>query len=453
MSNLIEKVPPQSLEAEISVLGAILLDANCIYDAVIFLKTDYFYVEKHRIIFNAILELFNKNEPVDLMMIREALKSSGQLDSVGGSVYLSSLVNSVATADNLKYYAGIVKEKFELRQLISISHKISDSAFNVCGESESIIEEAEREILNIVLDTPGEGLVKVSDSVDAVFEVIDAQVNENKLQGFSTGFCDLDDITQGLHKTELTICAARPGIGKTSFALDLAMNMAGSGLYVNFFSAEMSKELLIRRAIFSKAQVDSRNTYQFKAEFHKLTAATEEVRALSLWIDDTQNPTTTQIKAKATRNKIKGKCDIIFIDYLGYIKLSDAWRGMSANKYLEAVTNNLKNMAADLDVPVFCLCQLNRNVESRNPPIPILADLRDSGAIEQDAATVMFIYRPEYYLKDKTPQEKRGLAEIIIAKQRNGPTGTIKMTFIDKYTQFRNWTPIEAPENYQERGE
>lgn len=455
-----ERVPPQSLEAEMSVLGAILLDERKIADAMVLIKAHYFYHEKHRVIFLAMQALFARSEPVDLMTLKEELKKAGKLAEIGESVYLAALVSSVATAANLGYYAGILKDKYELRTLIIIGREMQELAHESAADANELIIGVEKGLQEISIDKNGAGFVSVLEMADSAKSRAEILYNTTDLLGIPTGFSLIDRQTQGLMKTDLIIIAGRPGMGKTSLMDNMAVNIAATKKgKPGIFTIEMSAKQMFDRLAYSHARVSQRNfdgrrpTYQ---EHLRVLESIDYISSLDIHIDETPAVELTVIRAKAARLVAKGKIDIIFIDYLQLIN----GVGKMGNKFnreqeISGISRQLKALAKTLDVPVVCLSQLNRSCETRAPkePRPMLSDLRESGAIEQDADMVMLMYRPEYYKGKDTPIDETGIAIIDIAKQRNGPTGAVKLTFVDKYTQFSNYTQNEPPANWQEAGE
>ena len=447
-----EKVPPHNLEAEIAVLGAMLLDERAVPQAIELLRPDHFYREAHRKIFAILCEMFQENHPTDLLTLREELRKKNELEQVGGSVYLSTLVNSVATAANLTYYAQIVKDKSSLRELINTSTVIVGGCYDVSGDIGQLLDEAERRILQIASDKVESGFVPISSMIDDTFESVERLMDSNQhITGIPTGYLDLDELTRGFQKSDLVIVAGRPGMGKTSLCLSVALNTALISKWTTaIFSLEMSKEQLMLRLLCGQARVDAkvlRSGHSSKQEFPKLTKATEELRNSPIYIDDTPSANILEMKAKLRRLKAKQGLDIVFIDYLQLMDSSRSSNQMNRQQQITEITRGLKMMAKELDVPVICLSQLSRAPEQRTPPRPILSDLRESGAIEQDADMVLLIYRAEYYLREKTPEEDMGVAEIEIAKQRNGPTGLVKLAFIPKYTRFENL--VRQYDNYE----
>ena len=444
-AQIVERVPPQSEEAEQAVLGAMLLDERAVPQAIELLRPTHFYRESHRKIFSAICHLFEKSVPTDLLTLREELEKRGELETIGGSVYLSTLVSNVATTANIGYYSQIVKNKSSLRELINTSSVILSECYESGSDVDALLDEAERRIFQIATEKVESGFVPINSMVDDTFEMVEKLLDsKHHITGIPSGYYQLDDLTRGFQKSDLIIVAGRPGMGKTSLALSIALYTGlASNKTTGIFSLEMSKEQLMLRLLCGQARVDSkkvRTGHSPKEYFPKLTSATEELRNAPIYIDDTPNTTVLEMKAKARRLKAKAGLDIIFIDYLQLMNASSMASSHNRQQQVTEITRSLKGMAKELDVPVVCLSQLSRAPEQRTPPRPVLSDLRESGAIEQDADVVIFIYRPDYYKGDQAEPDEQGIAEIIIAKQRNGPTNTVKLTFIPEYTRFENYT-------------
>ncbi len=458
MTRITEKIPPQSREAEMSVLGAILLDERKIADAMELVKPHYFYQEKHRVIFSAMQNLFTRSEPVDLMTLREELLKAGSLELIGRSVYLSTLVSSVATTANFRYYAAIMKDKYILRECAHIGIDLQAAANDQGAMPADVLGAAEQRLLEIVTDKPGAGIQVIDKVIDSAMAALEQRVNNNSLLGLSTGFKAIDDITQGLKKTDLITIAGRPGMGKTSFALNMAFSNAFAGKHVVVFTAEMSQEQLLHRQVCAMAGVDvNADHWELKRKYPLIIQASEKIRGLPIYFDEASSPSTTEIRAKSIRAKMAGKLDIIFIDQLSKIRIAGAWKGQSMVDKISAITKQLKALAKDLSVPVVLLHQLNRECEKRSPkkPIPIMSDLKDSGSVEEDSDLVIFLYRQEYYERKDNPihDDDKGKADIIIAKHRNGDTGIRQLDFIKAYARFTDVVIHEPPANFQDARE
>jgi replicative DNA helicase len=431
-----EKIPPQNLTAEQSVIGAMLLDKNAVVRVLELLAPQSFYRDAHRFIYEAIIELFDRGEPVDLVTVTEALRKMGKLEAAGGSVYITDLLNSVPTAANAEYHAKIVEEKSLLRRLIESGTAMVGEAFSDPDDVDQVLDRAEKSIFDIALKRSREGFQKIDSVIKKVLDKIDALYGKKEaITGITTGFPDLDKLTAGFQASDLIIIAARPSVGKTAFALNIASEVSiKHKIPVAVFSLEMSKEQLAQRMLCSEAEV---NAQQLKTGslsdtgWKKLTRALGRLSEAPLYIDDSSSLTATEIRAKARRLKIEKGLGLVIVDYLQLMR----GRERSENRVQEIsdIARSLKTLARELDVPVVALSQLSRAVEQRPDRIPRLSDLRESGEIEQTADLVMFIHREDYY----NPQSERGnIAEIIIAKQRNGPIGTVELVFRKEIAKF-----------------
>jgi replicative DNA helicase len=434
----LQKLPPQNLEAEQSVLGAILLENSALNKALEVLTPEDFYKESHRRIFSAILDLDERNEVIDLITITEHLRQKNDLEQVGGAAYLSALVNSVPTAANIRFHSKIIHEKALLRNLIRIATEIVTMGYEDTERVENLLDFAEQRIFAISESKTRPSFVPVKEIVKGTFEAIELLYEKKeRVTGLPTGFKDLDEMTSGLQPSDLIVVAGRPSMGKTSLALGIAqyvgLERRGS---VAVFSLEMSKEQLVLRMLCSEARVDAhklRSGYLGKSDWPKLTTAAGKLTEAAVFIDDTPALSVLEMRAKARRLKAERGLDLIIVDYLQLMR----GRGEADTREQEIseISRSLKALAKELHVPVIALSQLSRAVESRSDKRPLLADLRESGAIEQDADVVIFIYREELY---HAAEENRGRAEAIIGKQRNGPVGTVRLAFIDRYTRFEN---------------
>ncbi|HFD11899.1 MAG TPA: replicative DNA helicase [Crenotrichaceae bacterium] len=438
------KVPPHSIEAEQSVIGGLMLD-NSRWDQIADLLIDQdFYRQDHRLIFSCIANLSESNTPFDVITISERLESLGEIEEVGGLSYLGSLVKNTPSAANIKAYANIVRERSILRQLIRVATDIGDSAFNTEGRSYTeLLDNAEKLVFEIA-DQGNRGgrgfvaikdlLVKAVDRIDLLFQ------QDNPITGISSGFSDFDEMTSGLQPSDLVIVAGRPSMGKTTFAVNLAENAAiKHNVPVAVFSMEMPGEQLAMRMMSSLGRIDQHKIRSGKLEdddWPRLTSAVGMLAEVPIFIDDTPALTPTELRAKARRLKREHNLGMIVIDYLQLMQV----HGKSDNRTAEIseISRSLKGLAKELNVPVIALSQLNRSLEQRPNKRPVMSDLRESGAIEQDADVIIFIYRDEVY-NDDSPD--KGTAEIIIGKQRNGPVGKVRLTFLGKYTRFENFVP------------
>jgi len=438
------RVPPHSIEAESSVLGGLLLD-NGAWDRVgdLLVDTD-FYRHEHQLIYAAIGALVNASKPADVITVSEHLQNQGKAEQMGGLAYLNSLAQYVPSASNIRRYAEIVRERSILRKLVSASDEIATNAFNPQGKAiDRILDEAEQKIFNI--GEEGSRMKQGFQSMDTlVVELLDRVQemanNPNEVTGVPTGFYDLDRMTSGLQAGDMVVLAARPSMGKTAFAINIAEHVAlNEGLPVAVFSMEMGASQLAVRVVGSIGRIDQGHLRTGKLtddEWPRLTEAIEKLRTVSLHIDETPGLTPSELRANARRlSRQCGKLGLIVVDYLQLMSGSGSSGGDNRATELGEISRGLKMLAKELQCPVIALSQLNRSVEQRTDKRPMMSDLRESGAIEQDADIIMFIYRDDYYNKDsKDP----GVAEIIIGKQRNGPTGTVRLTFLKNLTRFES---------------
>jgi replicative DNA helicase len=436
----LHRLPPQNLDAEQSILGGILLDNQALNSALEILEHRDFYSESHRKIYAAILDLFERNEPCDLITLSNILKDKKQLDQVGGMAYLASLVDNVPSAANVVYYAKIVKEKAILRRLIGAATEILTKSYNTGADIDEVLDEAEHVIFEISENKIRPAFFPLKSIIKDSFKTIEKLYERKELiTGVPTGFEKIDDLTSGLQKSDLIIVAGRPSMGKTAFALNIAQYAATEGgIPVAIFSLEMSKEQLALRMLSTAAKVDSqrlRKGFLGETDWPKLTTAAGRLSEALIFIDDTPAITALEMKAKARRLKAESGLGLIILDYLQLMR-GGTYKD-SREQEISEISRSLKALAKELSVPVIALSQLNRKVEDRTNRRPHMADLRESGAIEQDADVIAFIYRDEVYNKSEDNPEK-GLAEIIIGKQRNGPTGMVKLAFLEKYTCFEN---------------
>ena len=438
-------LPPQSIEAEESLLSAILLDNNTLLDVVEVLAVADFYRTAHQKIYAAIIELFDKGEPIDLVTLANSLKEKGQLDAIGGASYLARLVDAVPLAINAQHYAKIIADKASLRRLIEKANAIAKRCYDDRGNVDDVIDFAEASIFEISERKTSQSFYPISRLIIRNIETLEEnQGNKSLVTGVPMGFGLLDNLTSGLQKSDLIILAARPSMGKTALALNIARNAAvDSDIPVAIFSLEMSKEQLSLRMLCAEARLDSsrlRGGFFSMADWHRLTDAAGILSESPIYIDDSPSLSAMEIRAKARRLKMDKNIGLVIIDYLQLMKA----RTGAERRDLEIseISRSLKALAKELEIPVLAISQLNRMLEQRNDKRPRLSDLRESGALEQDADVVAFIYRDEVYNQDENNPQK-GIAEIILAKQRNGPTGKVKLTFLDAYTRFENLAPEE----------
>ncbi len=443
------QLPPQSLEAEESLISAILLDSDTFLDIIEILSPPDFYRRAHQIIFETIEGLFDRNEPIDLVTVTNALRDSGRLESIGGAAYLASIIETVPAAPNIQHYAKIVHGKARLRRLIQKANEITKRCYEDPGPVDDIVDFAEASIFEIAEDQTRPAFRPLGKIFAHNFDTLEKQQdNKSLITGVPTGFSKLDSMTSGLQPSDLIILAARPSMGKTAFALNLARNAALEGeVPVAFFSLEMSMEQLSLRMLCSEARVDSfrlRTGFSSRSDWNDLTEAATRLSPAPIFIDDSPDISVMEIRAKARRLKLDKGLGLVIIDYLQLMRT----RGQSERRDLEIsdISRSLKILAKEISVPVIALSQLNRKLEERSDKRPQLSDLRESGALEQDADVVAFIYRDEVYHPDK--EDNKGQAELIVSKQRNGPTGKVPMTFLHAYTRFEEAADMPLPDGY-----
>ncbi len=433
---------PQSVEAEEAVLGAILVNpANSLGRIVEILGPDSFYKPSHKAIYTAMLELFRKNEPIDIVTVSEHLRNKDELEKAGGRSYINDLALNVVTTSNIEFYAKIIQEKEIKRALINAGSEIVSMSYEN-DDTNKVLDDAQKMIFNIASQKNSTDLIPIQELVVSSYEDIETRFNnKEEIVGVTTGFYDLDDLTSGLQKSDLIILAARPSMGKTALALNFAQNVAlKAKKSVAIFSLEMSKKQLVKRMLCSEAEVDNIRVTSGNLQpkdWEKLVDAMTRLSDAKIYIDDTPGVSATDIKAKCRRLMLEEKeLGLIVIDYLQLME--GGGNPNDRNQQISAISRALKSLARELDVPIIALSQLSRGVEQRPDKRPMLSDLRDSGAIEQDADIVMFIYRDEYYNKDD--ESNKGKAEVIIAKHRNGPVDTVELLFQSNITKFKNPT-------------
>lgn len=435
-------LPPQSIEAEESILSAILIDNNTLLEIMDILAPEDFYRSAHQKIFSSVTELFSRNEPVDLVTLSNLLRERGVLEEVGGATYLASIVDTVPLAVNAQHYARIVHDKACLRRLIEKANAISRKCFENPGDVADVIDFAENAVFEISQNKIRPAFYPISKIIEDNIDTLEErQGNKSLVTGVPTGFSDLDTLTSGFQRSDLIILAGRPSMGKTALALNIARNVAvEADIAVAIFSLEMAKEQLSMRMLCSEARIDSsrlRSGFFSKKDWVKLTDAAGVLAEAPIFIDDSPDISVVEIRAKARRLKMDKDIGLIIIDYLQLMKT----RASAERRDLEIseISRSLKILAKEIDLPVIALSQLNRKLEERADKRPLLSDLRESGALEQDADVVAFIYRDEVYNKEEN-NPKRGTAEILLKKQRNGPTGDVLLKFFDAYTRFENLT-------------
>ena len=437
---LIKRILPHSIEAEQSVIGSMILDRDAILVASEILTSDDFYQKQYGIIFDAMVELCNEGKPVDLVTLQNRLKEKELPPDISSMEYVRDLISAVPTSANVKYYAKIVSEKAVLRRLIKANEEIANTCYLEKENTEIILEEAEKKLFNILQRRNNEEYVPIQQVVlNAINNIEKASKLKGSVTGIPTGFMDLDYKTSGMHPSDLVLIAARPSMGKTAFVLNIAQYMAfRKDVTVAIFSLEMSKEQLVNRLFSLESYVDAqllRNGNLKDSDWEKLIEGAGTIGRSNLIIDDTPGISISEMRSKCRKYKMEHNLELIIIDYLQLMSGSVGGRNESRQQEISDISRSLKALARELSVPVIALSQLSRAVEQRPDHRPMLSDLRESGAIEQDADVVMFIYRDDYYNKDT---EHVNEAEIIIAKQRNGPIGTVTLTWLPQYTKFAN---------------
>ena len=432
------KIPPHDIDAEQAVLGSMLTDKDAVNAAIEALKDDAFYREDNKAIFQAIVNLYSKSEPIDIITLKDELESMDKFEQVGGFEYLASLPDKVPTTANVQKYIKIVEEKSILRNLIKTANEIIELGYNPAEDVEDIMDGAEKKIFDIMQSKNQKGYTPIKDVLVESFTKLEELYNRKQhITGVPTGFAELDYKTAGLHGSELILVAARPAMGKTAFALNIATNAALRGnAPVAIFSLEMSKDQLVNRILCSEAMVDSNKVRTGKLgedDWVKLAGAIGPLSEAEMYIDDTPGISVMEIRTKCRKLKMEKNIGLVVIDYLQLVQGNK--RTASREQEISEISRSLKILAKEINVPVIALSQLSRAVEQRPDHRPMLSDLRESGAIEQDADIVMFLYRDDYYNKES---EKKDIAEVIIAKQRGGQTGTVELLWMGNYTKFVN---------------
>lgn len=439
MSLPLEKIPPQNLDAEQSVLGAMLIDKEAVLKVIEILKPEDFYRDANGHIFEAIINLFDKGEAVDLITLSEELRQTGLLDQIGGIAYVAGLANSVPTSANVEYYAKIVEEKSLLRQMISVSTKMARLGYDADEEISILLDRAEQMVFELTQRKSQTGFVPLKTILMDTFERIEFLFqNKGNVTGISSGFTALDKMTSGFQPSDLVIVAARPSMGKTAFCLNIAQYASLKKKHpVAVFSLEMSKEQLVTRMLCVEAMVDQQKLRTGELsddDWQKLTRVAGPLAQAPLFIDDTPGISVMEMRAKCRRLKSEHGLSLIVIDYLQL--MTGSKRTENRQQEISEISRSLKALAREMQAPVIALSQLSRAVEQRQDKKPMMSDLRESGSLEQDADIIMFIYRDEYYNPDTT--DRPGRADIIIAKQRNGPVGTVELGFLREFTKFVN---------------
>lgn len=432
------KVPPHSSEAEQTVLASALIDHIAVEKIVNLLNADDFYFEANKEIFDSIKQVHIQNIPVDVVTLFEELKKRGKVDYIGGYEYLVKLTENIITSKNVEAYCNIIREKATLRRLISASSEIIEKGYRENDDVQKIIELAESRIFSISQNRSINSFSEIKDVLMDVFNTLEERaMNKGSITGLTTGYDDLDRMTSGLQKSDLILLAARPSMGKTALALNITMNAVKTGASVALFSLEMSKEQYVQRIISMESMVDSsklRTGNLDDDDWTRLIATMSTISNYNIFIDDTAAISVFELMSKCRRLKIEKGLDLIVIDYLQL--MSDGTNSSNRQQEISNISRGLKALAREMDCPVMALSQLSRAPELRQDHRPIMSDLRESGAIEQDADIVLMLYRDEYYFKEES--EKKGITDVIIAKQRNGPVGTVELAWIGQYTKFGN---------------
>ena len=433
------KVPPHDIEAEQAIIGSMLTDKDAVISAIEVLKEEDFYREDNRAIYQAILNLYNRAEPIDIITVKAELESMGKFDQIGGLEYLAGLPEKVPTTANASKYIKIVEEKSTLRNLIRTANEIIELGYDPMQEVEEIMEGAEKRIFNLMQNKNQKGYTPIKDVLVESFTQLEELYNRKQhITGVPSGFTELDNRTAGFHNSDLILIAARPAMGKSAFALNIATNAAVKAkVPVAIFSLEMSKEQMVNRILCSEAMVDSNKVRTGRLEEEDWTKLAGSIGPLSeaqIYIDDTPGISVMEIRAKCRKLKLEKNLGMVVIDYLQLVQGSNK-RGGTREQEISEISRSLKILAKEINVPVIALSQLSRAVEQRPDHRPMLSDLRESGAIEQDADIVMFLYRDDYYNPDS---EKKDIAEVIIAKQRAGSLGTVELLWLGSYTKFVN---------------
>lgn len=433
------RIPPHDIEAEQAIIGSMLTDKDAVIAAVEVLQEQDFYREDNKIIYSAILNLYNRAEPIDIITLKSELKSMGKFEAVGGLEYIVQLPDKVPTTSNVEQYIKIVEEKSMLRALIKTADELITLGYDPTQEVEQVIDIAEKKIFQVMQKKNQKGYSSIKDILVDTFTQLEQLYNQKEsITGVPTGFVDLDYRTSGLHNSDLILVAARPAMGKSAFALNIATNAAvRAKVPVAIFSLEMSKEQMTNRILCSEAMVDSAKVRTGKIdddEWAKLAATSGELSEAGIYIDDTPGISIMEIRAKCRKMKLEKNIGLVVIDYLQLVQGSNK-KGGSREQEIAEISRSLKILAKEIDVPVIALSQLSRAPEQRIDHRPMLSDLRESGSIEQDADIVMFLYRDDYYNEET---EKKNIAEVIIAKHRSGATGTVELLWLANYTKFAN---------------
>ena len=430
-----DRLPPSSIEAEMCLLASMMLDKEMIGNIVTLVDREAFYQADHQIIFDVLLKLYEQNRPIDAVILRDELGKRQLLDEVGGAAYLGQILSQVPSAAHGVHYAQIVREKYLLRQLISASNDVLRDAYAPHERAELVLDKAEKRIFDIAQKKVGNAIASIGDVAMQVYEMLE----EKGRRGIETGYFELDDMLNGLQDGEMIIVAARPSMGKTAFAMNIIENVAANNrLPCAVFSLEMSKQQLAQRLMCSRARIDAqkvRKSALSTSEFQQLAAVVVELSKAPVWVDDSPGLTILELRAKARRLKLQHDIKLLMIDYM---QLMDNPGPENRQQQISEISRGIKAVARELNIPVIALSQLNRATEGRDGHRPRMSDLRESGSIEQDADVIMLLHREDYYRMSEPDFMPDNIAEIIVAKQRNGPTGTAKLTFDNRTTTFRN---------------
>lgn len=435
LASQFDRLPPAAVEAEMCLLGSMMLDKEMIGEIVGVVERDYFFQADHQIIFDILMKLYDQNRPIDAIILRDELQKRQLLDEVGGTAYLGQILGSIPSSAHAKHYAHIVREKALLRQLIASSNEILRDAYAPHEKADLVLDKAEKRIFDIAEKKVGNAMASLGEVAMEVYEMLE----EKGRRGIETSFFELDDMLNGLQSGEMIIVAARPSMGKTAFAMNIVEHVAAdSKLPCAVFSLEMSKQQLAQRLMCSRAQIDAQKVRKGllgAQEFQLLAQTVSELGKAPIWVDDSPGLTILDLRAKARRLKLKHDIKLIMVDYM---QLMDNPGPESRQQQISEISRGIKAVARELNVPVIALSQLNRQSEGRDGHRPRMSDLRESGSIEQDADVIMLLHREDYYKMQEPDFLPDNIAEVIIAKQRNGPTGTVKLTFDNKTTSFKN---------------
>ena len=452
------RMPPQDLAAEVCVLGSMILDKDGIGEIIPVLRMDHFYRQDHRLIYDALINLYENNRPIDLVLLQDELDSRGQLEQVGGSQYLVDLVNSVPSAASMVYYARIVRDKGMLRNLITASGEINNIAYEARGDVGEVMEEAEQKIFEVTQQKITGQSIRIKDILTQVYESLE-QRSGQMITGVATGFMELDELTCGLQRGEMIIIAARPSMGKTALGLNIAENVgANSKMPVAIFSLEMGAQQLAERMLAGRSHINSHKLRQgllVDNDYNRLAETAGDLSQAPIFIDDSPSLSPLELRAKARRLKLQQDIQLVVVDYLQLMHVSGV---ESRVQEVGQISRHLKALARELDVPVVVMSQLNRSPEGREGHRPRMSDLRESGNIEQDADVIIMLHRESYYRQSNNremgesanefspgSEDVDNTAELIITKQRNGPTGTVKLTWIPEWTRFENLSKAPEP--------